>query len=58
MMQMQGQLDMAKQAQKSDLTNNEYAAKQIADMSKDMITGGSDQQKAQPTRPSVAKTKK
>jgi len=58
MMQMQGQLDMAKQAQKSDLTNNEYAAKQIADMSKDMITGGSDQQKAQPTRPQVAKTKK
>jgi hypothetical protein len=58
MMQMQGQLDMAKQSQRSELTNNEYAAKQIADLSKNMITGGSDQQKAQPTMPSMAKSKK
>ena len=58
MMQMQGQMDMAKQSQKSELNNNEYAAKQIADLSKTMIAGGSDQQKAQPTQPQVAKTKK
>ena len=58
MMQMQGQFDMQKQAQKSELTNNEYAAKQIADLSKDMITGGSGQENAQPTKPAVAKSKK
>jgi len=58
MMQMQGQLDMQKQSQKSDLTNNEYAAKQIADLSRSMIAGGGDQEKAQPTKPAVAKSKK
>lgn len=58
MMQMQGQLDMVKQSQKSELNNNEYAAKQIADLSKNMIAGGGDQEKAQPTKPAVAKSKK
>lgn len=58
MMQMQGQLDMVKQSQKSELNNNEYAAKQIADLSRSMIAGGGDQEKAQPTKPAVAKSKK
>ena len=58
LMQMQSQIDMQKQSQKSDLTNNEYAAKQIADLSKNMITGDSDQQKAQPRMPAMAKSKK